>query len=407
MSRRAPVRPGRPRVLCVDDEPGLLRLVARLLERMNLDVSTAPTPADALALFDAEQFDLVVTDIRMPGMDGHAFLAEIRARDPQVPVIVATGHASLDNAIRALRDGASGMLIKPFTAEEFETEIRNALQRARIRHDALQYRLLTPILDGVALALTAAIEARDLETGDHCRQLGMLGERVAAMLGLSEQEQTTIRIGGYLHDVGKIAIADRILLKPGKLTDEEYAEMQRHAEIGGSIVQTHEAMTDIARIVRHHHERFDGAGYPDRLAGDDIPLGARIISIADAFSAMTNDRVYRKAIGEEQAWEEIHRNAGSQFDPAIVELYAIIAAADAPPINGAAEEVVVAGGDAVPPTDLPTPPGAPPSPAEGVASPQLIRRWRGLGSGGRPRPPRGESARRSPPDRAWRSASRR
>ena len=206
-------------------------------------------------------------------MDGHAFLAEIRGRDPQVPVIVATGHASLDNAIRALRDGASGMLIKPFTAEEFETEVTNALQRARIRHDALQYRLLTPILDGVALALTAAIEARDLETGDHCRQLGTLGERVATMLGLSEQERTTIRIGGYLHDVGKIAIADRILLKPGKLTDEEYAEMQRHAEIGASIVQTHEAMTDIARIVRHHHERFDGAGYPDRLVGEEIPLG--------------------------------------------------------------------------------------------------------------------------------------
>jgi putative two-component system response regulator len=334
MSRRPPARRVRPRVLCVDDEPGLLRLVARLLERMDLDVSTAPTPIAALALFDADHFDLVVTDIRMPGMDGHAFLAEIRARDPQVPVIVATGHASLDNAIRALRDGASGMLIKPFTAEEFETEIRNALQRARIRHDALQYRLLTPILDGVALALTAAIEARDLETGDHCRQLGMLGERVATLLGLSEQERTTIRIGGYLHDVGKIAIADRILLKPGKLTDEEYREMQRHAEIGGSIVQTHEAMTEIARIVRHHHERFDGAGYPDRLAADDIPLGARIISIADAFSAMTNDRVYRKAIPEDQAWEEIHRNSGTQFDPAIVEIYEMIATADAPPIEG-------------------------------------------------------------------------
>jgi len=356
-----PPRPGHPRVLCVDDEPGLLKLVARLLERMDLDVSTAASPNAALTLFDAEHFDLVVTDIRMPGMDGHAFLAEIRGRDPQVPVIVATGHASLDNAIRALRDGASGMLIKPFTAAEFETEITNALQRARIRHDALQYRLLTPILDGVALALTAAIEARDLETGDHCRQLGTLGERVATMLGLSEQERTTIRIGGYLHDVGKIAIADRILLKPGKLTDEEYAEMQRHADIGASIVQTHEAMTDIARIVRHHHERFDGAGYPDRLAGEEIPLGARIISIADAFSAMTNDRVYRKAIPEDQAWEEIRRNSGSQFDPAIVELYELIADADAPLINGAAAVAPAAVVDPVvaasrPPRLSPNPP---------------------------------------------------
>lgn len=311
----------RTRVLCVDDEPITLQLVSRLLERMGLDVTMAPGPGEALELFEVDRFDLIITDIRMPGMDGHAFLEAIRARDAQVPVIVATGHASLDNAIRALRDGASGMLIKPFTSEEFATEVTNALQRARLRHDAIQYRFVTPILDGVALALTAAIEARDLETGAHCMQLGTMGERVATLLGLSEQERTTIRIGGYLHDVGKIAIADRILLKPGPLTEEEYLEMQRHAEIGASIVQTHEAMTEIARIVHHHHERFDGRGYPDRLAGAEIPLGARIISVADAFSAMTNNRVYRKAIPAEQAWEEIRRNAGSQFDPAIVELF--------------------------------------------------------------------------------------
>jgi putative two-component system response regulator len=291
VKRSIATRAAGPRVLCVDDEPVTLRLMARLLERMDLAATTASDPTSALALFDEAHHDLIITDIRMPGMDGHAFLAAIRARDPQVPVIVATGHASLDNAIRALRDGASGMLIKPFTGEEFRTEVTNALQRARLRHDALQYRFVTPILDGVALALTAAIEARDLETGEHCMQLGTMGEQVARLMGLSEQERTTIRIGGYLHDVGKIAIADRILLKPGPLTDEEYVEMQRHAEIGASIVQTHEAMTDIARIVRHHHERFDGAGYPARLEGEAIPLGARIISIADAFSAMTNDRV--------------------------------------------------------------------------------------------------------------------
>jgi len=311
----------RLRVLCVDDEPVILSLMSRLLEGLDLSVTTASGPYPALELFDHGRFDLVITDIRMPGMDGHAFLAEIRARDPQVPVIVATGHASLDNAIRALRDGASGMLIKPFTAEEFGKEITAALERARIRSDAIRYRYVTPILDGVALALTAAIEARDLETGEHCQQLGWMGERVARLLGLPELEQTTIRIGGYLHDVGKIAIADRILLKPGPLTDEECTEMQRHAEIGASIVSTHEAMTGIAQIVRHHHERFDGRGYPDRLAGDAVPLGARIISIADALSAMTSDRPYRRAIALEPAWGEIVRNSGAQFDPAIVEVF--------------------------------------------------------------------------------------
>jgi putative two-component system response regulator len=318
----------RVHVLCVDDEPIVLRLMSRLLERMGVDVTTATGPVEALGVFEAERFDLIVTDIRMPGMDGHAFLAEIRARDPEVPVIVATGHASLDNAIRALRDGASGMLMKPFTGEEFQVEVRAALERSRIRRAALQYTYVTPILDGVALALTAAIEARDLETGEHCQQLGFMGERVAILMGLPELARTSIRIGGFLHDIGKIAIADRILLKPGKLTPEEYAEMQRHAAIGGDIVSTHVSMADIAAIVRHHHEWFDGRGYPDRLERGAIPLGARIISVADALSAQTSDRPYRKAIPLDQAWEEIERNSGGQFDPEIVDCFATLIGTD-------------------------------------------------------------------------------
>jgi DNA-binding NtrC family response regulator len=189
-------RDGTLRALSVDDDPSTLSLVVRLLERMEFEVTSAANPQAALELFEPEAFDLVITDIRMPGMDGHAFLASIREHDPQVPVIVATGHASLDNAIRALRDGASGMLIKPFTVEEFTTEVTNALDRARTRHEAIQYRFATPILEGLALALTAAIEARDLETGEHCIQLGTFGERVARLMGMSEQDRTTIRSGG-------------------------------------------------------------------------------------------------------------------------------------------------------------------------------------------------------------------
>jgi putative two-component system response regulator len=321
----------RVHVLCVDDEPIVLRLMSRLLERLGVDVTTATGPLEALGVFEAERFDLIVTDIRMPSMDGHAFLAEIRARDPEVPVIVATGHASLDNAIRALRDGASGMLMKPFTGEEFQTEVRAALERSRIRRAALQYTYVTPILDGVALALTAAIEARDLETGEHCQQLGFMGERIAILMGLPELTRTSIRIGGFLHDIGKIAIADRILLKPGKLTADEYAEMQRHAAIGGDIVSTHESMADIAAIVRHHHEWYDGNGYPDRLDRSAIPLGARIISVADALSAQTTDRPYRKAIPLDEAWAEIERHRGGQFDPEIVDLFATLIGTDIVP----------------------------------------------------------------------------
>jgi response regulator RpfG family c-di-GMP phosphodiesterase len=318
------------RVLCVDDEVITLRLVSRLLEGMGLVAVTSSSATGALERFDAERFDLVITDVRMPEMDGLAFLAAIRARDPQVPVIVATGHATLDNATRVLREGATGMIVKPFTGVEFTSEVTGALERARLRHDALQFRFVTPILDGVALALSAAIESRHLETGLHCHQLGVVGERMATILGLPENERTTIRIGGFLHDVGKIAIADRILLKPGALTPDEYAEMQRHSEIGAAIVNTHEAMSGIARIVRHHHERWDGAGYPDRLAGAAIPLGARIISVVDAFSAMTNDRVYRRAVSADEARAELRRHAGTQFDPSMVEVHEAVLDADTP-----------------------------------------------------------------------------
>lgn len=315
----------------MDDEPAVLGLVARLLTDLGFDVQAESDPLQALADFERGRFDLVMTDVRMPGMDGHALVTALRGLDQEIPVIVVTGQGTLENATSALREGATGMIVKPFTMEEFRTEVHASLDRARFRHDALALRFVSPILDGVALALTAAIEARHLETGEHCRQLGQLGEAMAVRLGLSANEQTTIRIGGYLHDVGKIAIADRILLKPGKLTAGEYAEMQRHSALGADIVSTVEQMAGIAAIVLHHHERWDGGGYPMGLRAAEIPIGARIIAIADAFSAMTNDRVYRAALSLEHAWDELWVGAGSQFDPELVPLFEGVVAGLAEP----------------------------------------------------------------------------
>ena len=318
---RPPQSGARPRVLCVDDEPVILQILRRLLEVQGFEAITCGDPALAIELFDHASFDVVVTDIHMPGMDGLTLMKALRERQPELPVMVVTGHGTVDTAIQALREGATGMLVKPFTGEELLGEVRRALAASQMRYEALQYRYLSPVLDSIALTLSTAIEARNLETGEHCRHLGVLSERMAAVLGRDERQRMTIRIGGYLHDIGKIGIADAILLKPGRLTDEEMAEMRRHSEIGAAILEVHEAMADIAQTVRHHHERWDGLGYPDRLAGTAIPLGGRIIAVADAFSAMTSDRIYRPALPIERAWAELRAHSGTQFDPEIVAVF--------------------------------------------------------------------------------------
>jgi putative two-component system response regulator len=311
----------RPRVLCVDDEPVILQILRRLLEVQGFEAVVCSRPQEAVANFGDGDFDAVITDIHMPGMDGLALMRALRERQPDLPVVVVTGQGTVDTAIQALREGATGMLVKPFTGEELLGEVRRALGSAQMRYEALQYRYLSPVLDSIALTLSTAIEARNLETGEHCRQLGVLSERMAAVLGLNGRQQMTIRIGGYLHDIGKIGIADAVLLKPGPLTDAEMTEMRRHSEIGAAILEVHDAMADIAQIVRHHHERWDGQGYPDSLAGTQIPLGGRIIAVADAFSAMTSDRIYRAALPVDRAWAELRAHSGTQFDPEIVAVF--------------------------------------------------------------------------------------
>jgi putative two-component system response regulator len=318
-----PLRSGnfRPRVLCVDDEPVILQILHRLLEIQGFEAVTCGDPQTAISTFSAGSFDVVITDIHMPDLDGLTLMRMLREKEPELPVVVVTGHGTVDTAIQALREGATGMLVKPFTGQELLTEVRRALGAAQMRYEATQYRYISPVLDSIALTLSTAIEARNLETGEHCRELGALSERMAAVLGLDERERMTIRIGGYLHDVGKIGIADAVLLKPDRLTESEMAEMRRHSEIGATVLEVHEAMADIAQIVRHHHERWDGRGYPDALVGRAVPLGGRIIAVADAFSAMTNDRVYRSALPLDRAWAELRTHSGTQFDPEIVAVF--------------------------------------------------------------------------------------
>jgi two-component system C4-dicarboxylate transport response regulator DctD len=163
----------RPRVLCVDDEPVILQILRRLLEVQGFEAVTCNDPLTALSTFSEGMFDVVVTDIHMPAMDGLALMRALRDRQPELPVVVVTGHGTVDTAIQALREGATGMLVKPFTGEELLGEVRRALSTAQMRYEALQYRYVSPVLDSIALTLSTAIEARNLETGEHCRQLGV------------------------------------------------------------------------------------------------------------------------------------------------------------------------------------------------------------------------------------------
>ncbi|MGZ6272720.1 MAG: HD domain-containing phosphohydrolase [Candidatus Limnocylindrales bacterium] len=322
--RRSPSGNARVRVLCVDDQPVVLHVLSRLLQVQGFETVECSDPLNAVSTFAAGAFDIVVTDIDMPGMNGLALMRTLREKQPELPVVIVTGLGTVETAIAALRQGATGMLVKPFTGQELLAEVRRALAAARLRYEAIQYRYLSPVLDSIALTLSTAIEARNVETGEHCRQLGNLAERMAVVLGLDERQQMIMRIGGYLHDIGKIGIADAVLLKPGRLTEEETVEMRRHSEIGAAVLDVHEAMSDIAQIVRHHHERWDGLGYPAAFAGSAIPLGGRIIAVADAFSAMTGDRVYRPALPLDRAWSELRTHAGSQFDPQIVEAFELV-----------------------------------------------------------------------------------
>src|ERR1035437_3042092 len=188
----------RPRVCCGEGEAVIPQILARLLEFQGFEAVICNEPQEAVASFGDGDFDVVITDIHMPGMDGLALMRALRERQPDLPVVVVTGHGTVDTAIQALREGATGMLMKPFTGAELLAEVRRALGSAQMHYEALQYRYLSPVLDSIALTLSTAIEARNLETGEHCRQLGVLSERMAAVLGLDEHQQMTVRIGGGL-----------------------------------------------------------------------------------------------------------------------------------------------------------------------------------------------------------------
>jgi putative nucleotidyltransferase with HDIG domain len=276
----------------------------------------------------------------MPGISGMELLTQVRRRFPHVAFLVTTGVDDVDVGVQAMRWGADDYIVKPLQEDVVIGSLERALHKRQLEEQVEHYRQhledmvaertaqLQAALQKIECsyedtlqALGAAIDLRDSETAGHSQRVCRYSLEIARALGLSETQLKTIARGAYLHDIGKLGVPDGILLKPGPLTPDEWKVMQRHAQIGFDLVNGISFLADAAEIILTHHERFDGHGYPRRLKGAEIPLGARIFAIADTLDAITSDRPYRRASPFESARETIRRLAGQQFDPEVASAF--------------------------------------------------------------------------------------
>jgi len=307
----------RSRILVVDDSPENVRLLLELLRPLGAELLTASNGREALAKVAAAPPDLILLDIQMPEMSGHTVCQQLKA-DPRtrlIPIVILTGLYGEQEKLRAIEAGADDFLNKPFSRAELLARAR-ALLRLKHYTDDLEDAETT------LLALASAVESRDPRTGDHCERLARMAVRLGEALALPHDSLRALRRGGYLHDIGKVAIPDAILLKPAKLTDDEWVEMRRHPVIGEGICRRLRSLASVLPIVRHHHERFDGSGYPDRLRGEAIPLLARILQLVDIYDALRTVRPYKAGLTSGDACQQLRREAGQGWlDPRLLEAF--------------------------------------------------------------------------------------
>ncbi|HEU4672824.1 MAG TPA: HD domain-containing phosphohydrolase [Candidatus Limnocylindrales bacterium] len=307
---------GRPTILVVEDDPSNRALLGYILRREGYAVIHSEDGLTALDAVGRERPDLVLLDVGLPGLDGYEVTRRIREdrRDATLPVLLLTGRTSTSDVVQGLDAGADDFITKPFAEPELVARIRTALRlrRALVGMEAAH---------AIVTALANAVEAKDVTTERHCQRLAGMGARLGARLGIGPVELDALAYGALLHDVGKIGVPDAILTKPAPLTEDEWALVRRHPEIGERICAPLESFASFGPIIRHHHERWDGQGYPDGLVGAASPLGARIVGIVDSFDAMTHERPYRAALEFGVAVDELTRAAGRQFDPELVRLF--------------------------------------------------------------------------------------
>lgn len=327
------------RILIVDDEPDITEILADLLGD-NHECTTANSAEAALELLAANEFHLVVSDITMPGMSGLEMLPRAKSISPNTVVVMISGMQTVESAIGALRLGGFDYLMKPFDLRQVEAVVKRALEHhelivAKQRYENHLEELVeqrTAELDqalnsledayrSTLKALTAALETRDSETHGHSERVVTYSLRLGREYGLSAEQMKSLEFGSLLHDIGKIGVPDLILRKPAKLTEEEWVLMREHPLHGQQILRGIEFLAGPARVVAQHHEKWDGSGYPLGLQGHEIDLCARIFSVADAFDAITSNRVYRRGKSYQEAADELDLWAGRQFDPKVVEAF--------------------------------------------------------------------------------------
>ena len=335
------------RCLVVDDEPRLRQVLVHLMQNDGFTCREAGNGAEALEILQREPIPLVLSDLRMPRIDGIELLRQTRMRYPDTAVVMITAVADVEVAVSCLAMGAMDYLTKPFHLEEVRARVTQALEKRRLilenrdyqerleERVAVQARRLEELFLASVQSLAEALEVKDPYTRGHSIRVSHLSSAIARTMELDIEMVRQIELGAQVHDIGKIGVREAVLNKPGALTDEEYAHIMTHMLVGWRILAPLLGEAPMAlNIVRSHHERWDGRGMPDRLAGEAIPLEARIAAVADSFDAMTSGRPYRGAqLGIAEAISEVERCSGTQFDPAIVR--AFLAAIESGAIPGA------------------------------------------------------------------------
>jgi putative two-component system response regulator len=336
-------------LLIVDDDMPLRRWAERVVSDGGYACDSAGDAAEARERLKQESYSLVLLDVRMPGESGMALLGHIRASFPATAVVMVTGEDDQQLAMSAIEHGAYGYMVKPVRSGELLINVANALHRRRSEADRQQmvHTLENAVQDSshklehalqelhlseskvwasqaeTIMRLARLVEFRDEETGHHLQRMSSYCEILACELGLSERHREVVRLASQLHDVGKVAIPDSILRKPGKLTPQEFEVIQTHAEIGHQMLtgSSSEVVQTGAQIALTHHERWDGGGYPRELSGEDIPTEGRIAAIADVFDALTSDRVYRPAFPASLALRALEAERGTHFDPQMLDAF--------------------------------------------------------------------------------------